>query len=387
MVIIRKLPVVAHQLFFFSAQLLILKVHGIEYSGYLAYIGAISTIFSVIISLRWDIEIMVSKLKTLPDSLLDASVTIILMTIAISIVNFVFGSPIPIHIIFSGLIIAIHELLVAILFVQKKIYSYSLARSIPAILLVYLSLIGYGPEIIWPVSFLLSTSLLFFYFGSLFKEVILSISITRLRSITFSQNINAALTASLFTFFSGFFVIIIRYFFDDEYVGLWSNALRIFNSFFIFLLGACLPFLLVSFRDQTQKAEKIKRFFYFWILFLPFILIFYVGVQNYGIFALSQFVKFDFDMTGVHLSHIFLIGIGMSFVGSAQGLYQAINKSLTLFLMIAIVMLAGFLLVFKVVVSFTIFLKVFLFVTFLLTGMVCVHLMYCLIFNSKHFTI
>ena len=128
MVIIRKLPVVAHQLFFFSAQLLILKVHGIEYSGYLAYIGAISTIFSVIISLRWDIEIMVSKLKTLPDSLLDASVTIILMTIAISIVNFVFGSPIPIHIIFSGLIIAIHELLVAILFVQKKIYSYSLAK-------------------------------------------------------------------------------------------------------------------------------------------------------------------------------------------------------------------------------------------------------------------
>lgn len=387
MVIIQKLPVVAHQLFFFIAQLIILKVHGIEYSGSLAYIGAVSSVFAVVISLRWDIEVMVSKLRTLPEFLLDASTTIILMSTFIFIINFVFGNPIPIYIIISGLIIAIHELLVAILFVQKRIYNYSIARSIPAILLVYLSVIGYEPEIIWPTSFFLSISLLFFYFSSLFKEAISLISINRIRSITFSRNINAALTASLFTFFSSFFVIIISYLFNDEYVGLWSNALRIFNSFFIFLLGACLPFLLVSFRDQTQITGKIKRFFYFWLLLLPLILIFFVGVKNYGIFALSQFINFDFELTGSHLSHIFLIGIGISFVGSAQGLYQAINQSLTLLLMIFAAMLAGALLAFKVVVSFIVLLKVFLFVTLFLAGIVCTHLMYLLFLNIKNFKI
>ena len=381
--IIQKLPVAAHQIFFFLAQLLILKIHGIEYSGSLAYIGAVSAIFAIVISLRWDIEIMVSKLQTLPNYLTNASITVILMTFIISLINFIFGKPIHFHIIFSGSIIAFHEILVAILFVQKRIYRYSFARSIPAILLIYLSLIGYAPEIIWPASYLISVLFLFFSFISLFGEAISLMSLNRLMSINFSRNIHASITACFFTFFSAFFIIIINHFFDDRYVGLWSNSLRIFNSFFIFALGVCLPFLLASFRDQLNVSEKIKRFFYFWGLFLPFIFLFFLGVKNYGVFALSQFVDFDFELTGINLSHIFLIGIGISFVGSAQGLYQAINRSLTLLLMVIANMLLGALLVFKSIVSFTIFLQVFLFITLALTSMVFAHLMYCLIFNSK----
>jgi hypothetical protein len=387
MVIIKKFPVALHQLFFFVAQLLILKVHGIEYSGSLAYIGAVSTIFAVVISLRWDIEIMVSKLQTLPDCLLDASMTIILMSVVISLVNHMIGQPVPIHIILSGLIIAVHELLVAILFVQKKIYRYSFARSIPAILLVYLSTIGYGPEIIWPISFLVSALFMFFHFGNLFKESILLINLNRFRSITFSRNLYATLSASLFTFFSGFFVIIISYFLDDGYVGLWSNTLRIFNSVFIFVLGACLPFLLISYRDQLMISGKIKRFFYFWALFFPFILLFFLVVKTYGMFILSQFTDFDIGLKGIHLSQIFLVGICISFVGSAQGLYQSINKSLILFFMIMITMAIGAPLILKASVSFIIFLNIFLFLTLALTGMVLAHLIYCMIFNSKEFKI
>jgi len=383
MVIIQKLPVVVHQLFFFAAQLLILKIHGIEYSGSLAFIGAVSTIFAVIISLKWDIEIMVSNLKTLPECILNASITVTLMTIIISFVNFALGFPVSFLLILSGLIIAIHEILVSILFVQKKIYRYSFARSIPAILLVYLSMIGYSPEVIWPASFLFSISILFFYFGSLFKEAVHMISINKLQNITLSKNIYAALTACFLTFFSGFFVVIIRYYFDDEYVGLWSNTLRIFNSIFVFVIGGFLPFLLVSFRDQPLISEKIKRFFYFWVLFLPFILLFFFGIENIGVFTLSKFMVFDFDLTGPHLSQIFLAGIGISFISSAQGLYQAINKSLTLLIMIAVTMAAGTLLVLNTVVSFIAFLQIFLLLTIALSGMIFMHLIYCVVSESK----
>ena len=49
---IKNLPVVIHQIFFLTAQLLILYIYGIGYSGSLAYIGAVSTILAVLINLK-----------------------------------------------------------------------------------------------------------------------------------------------------------------------------------------------------------------------------------------------------------------------------------------------------------------------------------------------
>ena len=118
--IIKNFPVVIHQLFFLFSQLLILYIYGIGYSGSLAYIGAISTFLAVLINLRWDIEIMVNKSQRLSLSLSDASITIIFMTFAISLLNVVFGSPIQIYIILSALAIAIHELLVSVLFILLR---------------------------------------------------------------------------------------------------------------------------------------------------------------------------------------------------------------------------------------------------------------------------
>ena len=92
--IFKKFPVVIHQLAFLAAQFIILFVCGVGYSGSLAYIGATSTVLAVIISLRWDIEIMVNKVHALSESLLDASVTISFMSLLILLVNVIVGSPI-----------------------------------------------------------------------------------------------------------------------------------------------------------------------------------------------------------------------------------------------------------------------------------------------------
>ena len=59
--VIKKSPVVIHQLFFLFAQLLILQMNGIGYSGTLAYVGVVSTFLAVLINLRWEIEIIVNN--------------------------------------------------------------------------------------------------------------------------------------------------------------------------------------------------------------------------------------------------------------------------------------------------------------------------------------
>ena len=128
--IFKKFPVVIHQVAFLAAQFIILFVCGVGYSGSLAYIGAISGVLAVLINLKWDIEIMVNKVQALPEILLDAIVTIGFMTLLISSVNIIVGSPIPSHIVLAAISIAIHELLVSILFVNNFLYIYTFFRAL-----------------------------------------------------------------------------------------------------------------------------------------------------------------------------------------------------------------------------------------------------------------
>ena len=210
---------------------------------------------------------MVNNQLALHESLFDSSVTIILMTIIVLSLNIIVGSPISIYIILSAVIIAIHELLVSILFIQKKIYRYSLFRTIPAIALIFFASYGLDAELIWPASFFISVLFLSIYFLALFKKAISGISIKRLKKIKFQHKFYAAITATTFSFFSALFVIVINHYYGSDYVGLWSNTIRIFNSLLIFLLGAILPFVLNIIRDKKTDSEKAKIFFFFWLLF------------------------------------------------------------------------------------------------------------------------
>ena len=381
--VIKKSPVVIHQLFFLIAQLMILQMNGIGYSGTLAYVGAVSTFLAVLINLRWDIEIMVNNHQTLHESLFDSSITIILMTFIVLFFNTIIGSPLPAYIILSAIIIAIHELLVSILFVQKKIYIYSFFRTIPAIALILFALVNLEAEIIWPASFFMSVLFLLIYYRTLFRKAISGINISRIKKIKFLHKFNAAITATTFSFFSAFFVIVINFYHGSDYVGLWSNTIRIFNSLLIFLLGASLPFVLNIIRDKETNSEKVKMFFYLWISFCPLIVLSFFAVSNWGQYILSFFMTYDFEVSNAYLSYIVLISIAISFVGSSQALYQGINKSILLLSMIFISAIIGFIYIFNDLFSFVSLLEVFLISISVLVMMVLAHLFFILVFKNE----
>lgn len=392
--IIKKSPVIIHQLFFLFAQLIILKIYGIGYSGTLAYVGAVSTFLAVLINLRWDIEIMVSNHTTLHESLFDSSITIFLMTIIVSCLNVVFGSPLPIYIIFSAFFIAIHELLVSILFVQNKIYTYSFFRAIPATALILFALIGFQAEIIWPASFFVSVFFLIIYLNALFIRAITELSIKRIKKIKFLQKLYAAITATTFSFFSALFVIIINFYYGNEYVGLWSNTIRIFNSLLIFLLGASLPFVLNEIRVKNNTSEKVKTFLFLWLLICPLIILSFFITSNWGVNILSLFVDYDFEVPSIYLGYIVLVAISISFVGSSQALYQGINKSIILLGFIFISATLGFIFILNFNQSFIALVELFLISIFTLAIMVLIHLLSLLLLfktndlkesNSKDF--
>tara|TARA_A100001011_G_scaffold44471_1_gene41646 strand:- start:794 stop:1954 length:1161 start_codon:yes stop_codon:yes gene_type:complete len=381
--VIKKSPVVIHQLFFLFAQLMILKIHGIGYSGTLAYVGVVSTFLAVLVNLKWDIEIMVNNHLALHESLLDSSITIFLMAFVVIFFNSIIGNPLPVYIILSAIIIAIHELLVSILFVQKKIYRYSFFRTIPAIALILFALVDLEAEIIWPASFFISVIFLLIYFRTLFKKAISGMNIIRIKKIKFLHKFYAAITASTFSFFSAFFVIVINFYYGSDYVGLWSNTIRIFNSILIFLLGASLPFVLNMIRDKKTNSEKVRMFLYLWILFCPLIILSIFVTLNWGEFILSFFITYDFEVSNIYLSYIVLIAVAISFVGSSQALYQGINKSVFLLGMIFMSAIVGLIYFFNDLPSFMSLLEVFLISIFTLVMMVLAHLLSILVFKTN----
>tara|TARA_B100001250_G_scaffold357060_1_gene332551 strand:- start:595 stop:1512 length:918 start_codon:yes stop_codon:yes gene_type:complete len=305
------------------------------------------------------------------------------MTFIVLFFNTIIGSPLPAYIILSAIIIAIHELLVSILFVQKKIYIYSFFRTIPAISLILFALVNLEAEIIWPASFFISVLFLSIYYRTLFRKAISGINISRIKKIKFLHKFNAAITATTFSFFSAFFVIVINFYHGSDYVGLWSNTIRIFNSLLIFLLGASLPFVLNIIRDKETNSEKVKMFFYLWISFCPLIVLSFFAVSNWGQYILSFFMTYDFEVSNAYLSYIVLISIAISFVGSSQALYQGINKSILLLSMIFISAIIGFIYIFNDLFSFVSLLEVFLMSISVLVMMVLAHLFFILVFKNE----
>lgn len=382
--ILKNFPVVIHQLFFLFSQLLILYLYGISYSGSLAYIGAVSTFLAILICLRWDIEILVSKHQTLSENLHDAIVTILSMTVIIVFLNSVFGNLLPIHIILSALAIAIHESLVSVLFVQKKIYIYSFFRTLPAIALIFFAILGLRPEVIWPASFFVSVFFLILYFKNLFIIAFLNSSIKRVKGIKVLNKINAAITATTFSFFSALFVIIINFYYGSEYVGLWSNTIRIFNSLLIFLLGASLPFVLSKIRVKNNTSEKVKTFLFLWLLFCPLIILLFFITYIWGINILNLFTNYDFEIPSIYLGYIVIVASIISFVGSSQGLYQAINKNIILLSFILISAALGFIYILNFNNSFTALVELFLLSLFALFVMVFIHLLSLLLFKKNN---
>ena len=380
--IVKKFPVLIHQVAFLAAQFIILSVCGLGYSGSLAYVGATSTVLAVLISLRWDVEIMVNKMQALSESLQEASVTIGFMTLLILLVNVIVGSPISIHIFIAAIAIAIHELLVSILFVNSFFYIYAFFRSLPACALISLALLGFKPEVIWPLSFLLSACCLVIYFADLIKASVFRISLERIKLISILPKLYAATTATVFAFVSALFVIIISLNYGDEYAGLWSNSIRIFNSIIIFLLATFLPFTLNKLGNTNVAYEKMIVFFRLWVSILPLIILLFFVVLNYGSYIFSLFTPLNFNITNVHLSYIFLTGVLVSFIGSSQGLYQSMNKSIVFLCMVLVAQVLAFIVIYGSTFSFNSMIEIFLIITLFLVFLILTHLTYCFRLSS-----
>ena len=86
--LLKNFSVTYHQFIFFCVHLIILRFLGISYSGEIAYVAAITGVVAVIVSMRWDIEILVRSITNAKESFQKGFVTILLLTGSILFLSF-----------------------------------------------------------------------------------------------------------------------------------------------------------------------------------------------------------------------------------------------------------------------------------------------------------
>jgi hypothetical protein len=328
----------AHQFLFLFSQLLVLKFLGLAYSGSLALIGAISTFLAVIINLRWDIEILLKKGLEVQKSISKALFTVVFCSSLIILVNIFLNQPLHTVVIFAGIAIATNEILASIIFSTGKILLYSFSRCIPALLILFFAFRGYEPNFTWFYSYLFSC---IFMILMLKKTLIISFSESSLKSLKnleIKNKISASAGAISIAFISAFIVYMIDDKFGQEFVGIWANAYRIFNSIPIFLITGYLPFLLKNIGLQNAILEKVNLFMSVWASIFILCLLILVIISLTGDRIFLFFSNYSDPENPFLLSKIFMVGMILSFVGTSQGLFQDIDKSHIL-LVISLVMI------------------------------------------------
>ena len=340
------------QIVFFISQLLILRNLGLEYSGQLAYVGAISTILSVVICQRWDVEILINT-KAESENLLTAGmISIFFYTFVFLLLLLFLGLFYQFSflkmILLASVSISLNELISSYFFKNKNFNLYLFAKTSPAFLILLFSEANYLPSEIWAFSFLCSAlfSVIIINFVSL-NIVNLSLIRRMFYSACFSKTY-PTITALSLTVFISIWVILVKHGFGDIEAGIWANTIRIFNSGIGFLILAIIPFMLSRIGDIKEKRKKILIYFKLWFFLIPCILLTILVIMKMGGSIYEQYFQTNILISNYFLCLISLIGIIQLFVYHSQGIFQSLEDSksllLNIFFSLSIILMGTFLL-------------------------------------------
>ena len=379
--LLKNFSVTYHQFIFFFVHLIILRFIGVSYSGEIAYVAAITGVIAVIISMRWDIEILVQGIAKEKESFQKGLITILLLTTSILLLSFlvviIFDLGDYELLILSGCFVAINELICSSFFKRGKIYIYSMLRSLPAIFLLILAMYGFTPVYTWLLSFVFTAMVGLVILNISFKEIFKGITRIKIGDIGLKEKFFPTLSTVVSALFFVFWVILLKIKAGEEAAGIWANSIRIFNSPLTFMVVAISPFVLSKVGQSKEISRKIKNYLSFWLFLIPLILITLIIVGFYGEDIFDIFLGSNIQVSSYIFLQILGVGVIQSFITLSQGIFQSINKSRFLTFVLLIGQLMGF---YLLIFSKESLLSEFISQIFLISGSCCLILIVGMIY-------
>ena len=335
----------------FIANLFITRIHGFEYAGKLAIFAGISSFIAIIYSMRWDAEILVKDEKNLSKSLSNGICVVIFLLIVSLSVNLLLKSYIPLlgfnsHLLFSASLIAFFELHINIFLKKNNLLSFIILRSLPPTLLVTFTLFNLTPELSWFLSYFLSLI-----------PVLLSIYILHRKVWSFNFSVVNLLTsvkvmlpitlsATIANSIGIIWLVALANQLGSYEAGIWINAYRIASLPVAFCGAVIMPLVLVRIGSKSFYHEKFRVMFNFsyLILFAFFITSFFLYTNGQVIF--SFLTKNNLTISNFSLLIILLVTTMQYFMQYWKDLFQSVNKTFVISIILSIELFLAFLIYF-----------------------------------------
>ena len=325
----------------FIVNLYITRLQGFVYAGELAVFAGVSTFISIMLSMRWDIEILVKDNKKLSDSLSNGISTIFSISFIFLLICFFFYSfnrslGFDIYLLYSAILIALYEIHINIFLKKSEIILFVALRIIPPLLLVLFSIKGFLPGQAWFFSYLFSLVILLssvFYFHKDIWNVKISFTyifqkIKPMLPPTFSALIANSISVV--------WLISISNIFGSYEAGVWLNAYRITSLPIVFCGAVILPLVLVSIGDKATNYAKYLIMFKYSILLFTLTLISSIVFYLEGETIFYSLTDHKSSISAIFLLFILFIAFMQYFIQYWKELFQSVNKTIVMLLILSI---------------------------------------------------
>ena len=335
----------------FLANLIITRVQGFNYAGELAVFAGISTFISIFLSMRWDIEILVKNKINLRDSLRKGIMTVVFLSIFLLITFYLINLNYPLHsfsvyLIYSAILIALYELHINIFLKVESIKSFVILRTIPPILLIFFSSLDFSPDRAWFFSYLISLLLLILSVQIYHKEVwtieFPSLNFLQNFKLMFPPTVSALIANSISVVW---LVSIFNYFGSNE-AGIWINAYRITSLSIAFCGAVILPLVLVSIGNQISNKDKLFMMLKFSFLLLVIFIFTSLIFLYKGQVIFNLLTNNDSYIDNTFLAIVLTIGTMQYFMQYWKEVFQSINRTTAIMLILLVELLLVILLYF-----------------------------------------
>ena len=325
----------------FIVNLFITRIEGFEYAGDLAIFTGISTFISMFFSMRWDVEILVKKEENLPGSLSSGIYSVVSFG-AISLTSYYLFSSIgwvegfDVLLIYTAILVALYELHINIFLKKERFLFFLILRALPHLLLVVFVLFQFSPAFSWFFSFSISVILILLFIHIFFNEV-WNFPLDPLSYLKNSKRmIVPSISALIANSITVFWLLIISVKYGSYEAGVWINAFRISSLPIAFCGAVVMPLVLLSIgRKEFYKEKFIEMFNFSYLLGLVF-LIMAIGLFINGENLFKFLTKSNYLISNITLFSILIIAFIQFFMQYWKELYQSINMTLPILIILSI---------------------------------------------------
>ncbi len=325
----------------FIVNLFITRIEGFEYAGDLAIFTGISTFISMFFSMRWDVEILVKKEENLPGSLSSGIYSVVSFG-AISLTSYYLFSSIgwvegfDVLLIYTAILVALYELHINVFLKKERFLFFLILRALPHLLLVVFVLFQFSPAFSWFFSFSISVILILLFIHIFFNEV-WNFPLDPLSYLKNSKRmIVPSISALIANSITVFWLLIISVKYGSYEAGVWINAFRISSLPIAFCGAVVMPLVLLSIgRKEFYKEKFIEMFNFSYLLGLVF-LIMAIGLFINGENLFKFLTKSNYLISNITLFSILIIAFIQFFMQYWKELYQSINMTLPILIILSI---------------------------------------------------